>query len=99
MQTKSTTSKMAISVKHNQLNKIEQILLNEYDALRKEEQCFCTTLQLKQESKEMGRESMAREKREREESSLRRLEAALMIDIGDRSSSSESSDIDGDNNK
>ena len=68
------------------LDKVETLLLNQYEQLVKEEQCLRKAIQ---ESKETGREKMIRERKEREEQAMNRLEEALMMDS---SGSSESSD-------
>ena len=79
-----------ISLQYNKLDKVEALLVKEYEKLVKEEKLLREALQ---QSKESGREKMIRELKEREEDALNRLEEALMMDSSDSSSDGSGSGI------
>ena len=79
--------------KYEKLNQVEEVFGKEYAKLVTEERLLRKAIQ---ESQETGKEKMIREKREREEEAIHRLEEALLMD--DSSSSSSSSSVEGNGN-
>eukprot|EP01083_Nonionella_stella_P092517 259027_1 len=67
----------SISKQYKQLNDAESVLMKEYDKLVKEEKILRQSVQ---QSKESSRDRIIREKKEKEEYVLNRLEEALMMD-------------------
>jgi hypothetical protein len=74
----------SISKQYKQLNDVESVLMKEYDKLVKEEKILRQSVQ---QSKESSRDRMIREKKEKEEYVLNRLEEALMMGSDSDSSS------------
>jgi len=77
---------------YDKLDRCEILLMEEYRRVVEEEACLRRALQKATES---GREMLSREKKEKDDLAVQRLEAAL-FDDDDEDSSDEGEDIDGD---
>lgn len=75
-----------LNIEYQQITDLETSLTNEFKTLQAEERLLRTALQ---QSKETGREKMARERKDKNEAALKNLEAALMCDDSSDSCSSD----------
>jgi len=86
MESKAITAIHELNADYKKLSSAESALTDELKKLQADEELLQTALA---QSKETGREKMAREKRKNDDDVLKNLQAALMADDDDSSSSDE----------